>query len=132
MDKETRNMCESLIRDAGITTGQTVLDFCCGNGNYTIPAARQVGRKGKVIAVDSDGGKLRELSERAAREHLDKIIELRHTNGELDLDVASASLDVVLLYDVFWYFPLGDRLTVLLGEMYRVLPMGCSPSFPNT
>ncbi len=121
MDREARARCESVVRDAGITTGQTVLDFGCGTGNYTIPAAKQVGHRGAIYAIDSNGSKLKELSERASREHVGDVIQVRHTNGELVLGLPSASIDVVLLYDIFWYFPLGSQLRVLLREVRRLL-----------
>ena len=121
MDREARARCESVVRDAGITTGQTVLDFGCGNGNYTIPAAKQVGHGGTVYAIDSNGSKLKELSERAIREHVADVILVRHTNGELDLGLPSASIDVVLLYDIFWYLRLGSQLRLLLREVRGLL-----------
>ena len=52
MNSKERATCELVIRDTGITTGHTVLDFGCGAGNYTIPAAKEVGPRGTVYAVD--------------------------------------------------------------------------------
>ena len=43
-----------LLKDVGIKAGQVVLDFGCGSGTYTVPAARTVGDKGKVYALDKD------------------------------------------------------------------------------
>ncbi len=40
------------LERAGIKEGQTVLDFGCGPGFYAIAAARMVGAKGKVYALD--------------------------------------------------------------------------------
>ena len=37
-----------LLKAVGIKKGQTVLDFGCGEGNYTIPAAKLVKNEGKV------------------------------------------------------------------------------------
>jgi len=122
MDRKARATCESVIRDTGIEEGDTVLDFGCGAGNYTIPAAKQVGHRGTVYAIDSNSSKLRELSERANQEQLADVIKPYHTNGELSFDIPSAYIDVVLLYDIFWYFRLGDRqLGVLLREVRRLL-----------
>ena len=36
----------------GLVAGQTVLDYGCGIGSYTIPAARIVGTAGVVHALD--------------------------------------------------------------------------------
>jgi len=58
METNLRNWLQKdgvqLLRNAGIFEGQTVLDFGCGAGNYTIPAAEIVGKKGKVYAVDKE------------------------------------------------------------------------------
>ena len=121
MNDKARATCESVIRDTGIEAGHTVLDFGCGIGHYTIPAAKQVGHHGTVYAIDSNGSKLKELSEAARQEHVGNVIKPYHTNGELALELPSACIDVVLLYDVFWYFRLGEQLRVLLREMRRLL-----------
>jgi len=121
VDREIQARCESVVRKAGITGGQTVLDFGCGSGNYTIPAAKAVGPPGKVYAVDRSGSKLQELARRAAHEGLETIIETRETAGELQLGLPSHSIDLVLLYDIFWYFPIGSRLRDLLREIRRLL-----------
>ena len=121
MDREALTTCESVIDGTGIKAGDAVLDFGCGAGNYTIPAAKQVGHRGTVYAVDSDGSKLRELSEDAAREHVADVIQVCHTKGELDLGIPPASIDVVLLYDIFWYFRIGEELRALLHEVHRLL-----------
>ena len=43
-----------ILKKAGIERGMTVLDFCCGSGTYTIPAAKIVGEEGKIYALDKD------------------------------------------------------------------------------
>lgn len=42
---------------------QRVLDFGCGTGGYTVPAAKLVGSRGKVFALDNDGDQLWALEE---------------------------------------------------------------------
>ena len=43
---------EQCLRDAGVTAGQTVVDYGCGPGLFTFPAAEIAGAEGKVYAVD--------------------------------------------------------------------------------
>ena len=50
-----------VLRRIGIKRGQTVLDFGCGYGAYTIPVAEIVGEQGRVYALD----KVIKISERA-------------------------------------------------------------------
>lgn len=40
------------IERMGLEPGANVLDVCCGTGASALPAARTVGPKGSVIAVD--------------------------------------------------------------------------------
>jgi len=112
---------EEALRKIGIRMSQTVLDFGCGPGSYTIPAARIVGEKGRVYALDKDARALDELMKRAESEGLGNMRRM-DTSGEIEIELENESVDVVLLYDVFWYFPLTDnRLLKLLAEVYRVL-----------
>jgi len=117
----TESRCREILKRAGIREGQTVLDFGCGSGNYAIPAAKIVGSKGKVYALDKDAYELRELARRAESDGLNNI-ETIETDGEPDSGLEDGSVDVLLLYDIFWYFPLTDPgLARLLKEAYRVL-----------
>lgn len=111
---------ERVLRKIGIRKGQTVLDFGCGSGAYTLPVARIVSEEGIVYALDRDKRALDELMQRAELEGLSNIRRI-DTSGEVEISLDDESVDVVLLYDIFWYFPLSDpRLTKLLAEVYRV------------
>jgi ubiquinone/menaquinone biosynthesis C-methylase UbiE len=120
LEKWLEEVGERFLREVGIRKGQIVLDFGCGSGNYTIPAARIVGQEGRVYALDKDKEDLDKLMERAELEELENI-ERMETSGELKIDIEDESFDAVLLYDIFWYFPLTDpRLPKLLDEVHRV------------
>jgi len=111
---------EEILRKVAIKSGQTVLDYGCGSGNYTIPAARIVGEEGTVYALDKDERALDKLMRRAQSEGLRNIRRM-DTSGQVEIPLENESVDVVLLYDIFWYFPLTDgRLPRLLAEVYRV------------
>ena len=56
---------ENFLRGIGIRKGQTVLDFGCNKGHYTIPAAKVLGKQGKVYAFDKDKDALIEEIEAA-------------------------------------------------------------------
>lgn len=116
---------ERFLREVGIRKGQIVLDFGCGSGNYTIPAARIVGEEGRVCALDKYRRDLDELMERAESEGLENI-ERMETSGELKIAMEDESVDVVLLYDVlhYYYFPRADDRRRLLREVYRILKLG--------
>jgi len=120
LEKWLEGMGERFMRKVGIRRGQVVLDFGCGSGNYTIPVARIVGNEGIVYALDKDARSLDKLMKRAESEGLKNIRRI-DTSGEVEIKLSDNSVDVVLLYDIFWYFPPWDpKLTKLLSEVYRV------------
>ena len=132
MVDDTERLSRAVLERAGLEEGQVVLDFGCGSGNYSIPAAKVVKNTGKVYAVDRDSSKLKELAGRMKREGLGNI-ETVGTGGELEFPWEDGSVDTVLLYDIFWYFTIDDRrLPQLLAEVGRLLkPGGLLSVFPE-
>jgi ubiquinone/menaquinone biosynthesis C-methylase UbiE len=120
MEIESRAI--ELLERIGIRRGQAVLDFGCGYGMYTIPVAKIVGEQGRVYALDKDKEALDTLMKKAGSACLINI-ERMETSGELEIELADETVDVVLLFDVFhsFYFPqAGDRRR-LLGEICRIM-----------
>jgi ubiquinone/menaquinone biosynthesis C-methylase UbiE len=120
MELESRAL--EVLQQIGIKRGHTVLDFGCGLGTYTIPAAKIVGAQGMVYALDKDKESLDELMQKAESAAL-KNIKRMETSGKLEIDLADESVDVVFLFDVFhsFYFPQADDRKRLLGEIYRIM-----------
>jgi len=80
-----------------VTEGITVLDIGPGMGYFTIPLARMVGPKGRVIAADIQPEMLQTLRKRAKRHGVDQRITIHLCkNDSLGLDV---EVDFVL---AFW------------------------------
>lgn len=124
MEKWLDGRGEEFLRAVGVREGHVVLDFGCGSGNYAIPAAVIVGERGVVYALDKNGRVLDVLMMKAESMGLRNIVRI-DTSGEIETGLEDGSVDVVLLYDVFWYFPLRDRrLAVLLDELHRVSKPG--------
>lgn len=111
---------EIFLREIGVKKGQTVLDFGCGGGNYTVPAAKVVRKAGKVYAIDKDEKALNNLTQKAESEGL-KNIEPIKTSGELKIGLEDESIDVVLLYDVLHHI---DERRKIFDEVYRILKTG--------
>ena len=105
------------LRKVGIKPSQTVLDFGCGSGAYTIPAAKIVGRKGLVYALDKDKNSLNKLRKKATKQKLENIV-LIESDGSLEIDLEDNSIDVVLAYDILHL--VSDRKK-LYKEFYRIL-----------
>jgi len=111
-----------VLERIGISKGQTVLDFGCGSGTYTILAAKIVGEQGRIYALDKDRKALDELMQKAELAGL-RNIERMDTSGELKIELTDESVDVVLLFDVFhsYYFPQAGDRRKLLKEIYRIM-----------
>ncbi|MEA3432158.1 MAG: class I SAM-dependent methyltransferase [candidate division WOR-3 bacterium] len=110
---------EAFLKDIGIRKGQTILDFGCGVGHYTIPAAKVTGKEGKVYAIDKDRDALEQLMQTAESEGLKNVVPIK-TSGELKINLEDESADVVLLYDVLHYMNVKERREIY-DEVYRIL-----------
>ncbi len=102
-----------------LAEGEVVLDIGCGAGFDTLLAARQVGRAGRVIAVDMTEPMLEKTREGAAALGLDNV-DARHGYAE-ELPVEDESIDVVISNGVINLCP--DKMAVM-QQVYRVLKPG--------
>ncbi len=63
----------SILSKAGLKPGMTFIDIGCGQGYFSIPAAKLVGHKGQVIGIDVDVEGLDVLERTASRDDLNNI-----------------------------------------------------------
>jgi len=117
-----KERAEIFLAEIGIKKGQTVLDFGCNEGNYTIPAARIVTEKGKVYAVDKEGKSLIKTMKKVKSEGLKNVVGIISSN-ELEIPLRKDSVDIVLLYDTLHrgYFPEEESRKKLLNSIYKIL-----------
>ena len=133
IDKWIEESGESIIKHIGIKRGQKVLDFGCGSGNYTIPAARVVGEQALVYAIDEDKEALDRLMSKAKSKGLKNIVSLE-ASGRSGVALDNESVDVVLLYDILHYYYFSEEADrrQLIREVYRVLkPNGLLSLYPT-
>ena len=130
---ELESQAFKVLERIGIRRGQIVLDFGCGSGTYTIPAAKIVGEQGRVYALDKDKEDLDELMQKAESAGL-RNIDRMDTAGSTQIALANDSVDVVLLFDILhcYYFSSWHERQKLLTEIYRILkPNGLLSVYPK-
>jgi ubiquinone/menaquinone biosynthesis C-methylase UbiE len=64
---------EAILSSIGLRPGFTFIDIGCGSGFFALPAARIVGKKGKVYGLDTDAESIFSLKEQAAREGIGNL-----------------------------------------------------------
>ena len=64
---------EAILSAIGLRTGFTFVDIGCGRGFYALPAARMVGKHGRVYGLDIDAESIAALKEQAGRERLENL-----------------------------------------------------------
>lgn len=123
-----KNVFQVLEKQTGIKKGNTVLDYGCGSGTYTISASKAVGEGGKVYAVDMEPKSLKTVEKKASDERLRNIVTILAKKEEFATGLSEESVDVVLLYDVMQMI---EDKPALLRELDRVLrPDGTLSIFP--
>ncbi|MBN1334120.1 MAG: class I SAM-dependent methyltransferase [Synergistales bacterium] len=104
------------LRSAGLANGQKVLEVGCGPGFYTVPAARIVGDKGHVYALDLHPGFIRRVKDKTKREGLSNITA--KICNACDTKLSAETMDLAFLFGLGH---IAGGLDDLLVEMERVL-----------
>lgn len=108
---------EEKVRKLGVKEGQTVVDYGCADGFFTIAAAKVVGDRGRVYGCDirvRPWG-LEDVERKARRQGLGNV-ETILTDCETDLP--EESVDLIYVSDAFHEFK--DK-TGVLKEFHRIL-----------
>ena len=103
------------LQKAGIKEGQTILDFGCGPGHYTIAAAKMVGANGKVYALDIHPLAVQSVEKKARKAGLTNITTIL---SDRDTGLPDQSIDIALAYDMIHMVK--DKQS-LIKELHRVL-----------
>jgi len=96
------NRADVILQHLELQPGMSVLDIGCGPGRLTVPAARQVGLQGKVVAVDLQPGMLRRAQEKAQAAELHNIqfLQAGVGDGKLETGLADRALLVTVLGEI--------------------------------
>jgi len=116
MDEWYHSLGIKFLSDIGIKAGFFILDFGCGTGSYTFPAAKLVGAQGKIYSVDKNRDKISELEKRLNKEKLSNVLTIfLEENKDLLIDDA---VDAAFLFDVIH---LVDNRKELYGKISGIL-----------
>ena len=85
---------ETLVK-AGIKPADILLDVGCGTGYFAIPAAKMVGPKGLVYALDASGVMLAELRSKTASTGIFNIHTLQTGQGRLAIPEADFTMALI-------------------------------------
>lgn len=115
--KKFRNI-EEEISLAGLNAGDYILDFGCGLGLNTIPAAQKVKKQGKVFALDISPQAIEIVKDKARKNELKNIGTLL---SDCNTKLEDKSIDIVYLHNTL---PLVRDKENVLSEIHRVLKIG--------
>jgi ubiquinone/menaquinone biosynthesis C-methylase UbiE len=104
------------LEKAQLRKGMSVVDYGCGPGSFTIPAAELVGQEGKVFAVDIYPLAISTVKQKASRKGLQNV-ETILVKG-YDTGIQASSIDRVLLIDTIHLI---EDTDALFREIHRVL-----------
>ena len=104
-----------VLKEAGIKTCAQVLDYGCGPGSYIAPVIKLIGNIGMLYTLDINPLAIKSVQTLISKKGISNVqVILSNCNTGL----TSASIDVVLLYDIL--HDLENRDTVL-AELHRIL-----------
>ncbi len=111
---------ESILSEIGLKPKLTFVDLGCGDGFFALPAARMVGEKGRVYALDVDAEAIAELLEKAGPEKLENISA--RVGAAEDTVLCEKCADIILLSSVLHDFR--DPSKVLSNAWKMLAPTG--------
>jgi ubiquinone/menaquinone biosynthesis C-methylase UbiE len=94
-----KNRPIEIIESLDNRKGDAIADICSGSGYFTLALAKNVGKRGRVYAVDVSQKYLDFIRRRASREGLENIICVLAKGDKIDLP--EAGIDLVFARNVF-------------------------------
>lgn len=90
---------KKVVASLPLVPGETVLDYGCGIGFWTMPLAKKVGSKGSVIAADVDIDRLAFLKRKAENSGISNIRTVTEKSLE-GSSVTKQKLDMIFLSNI--------------------------------
>lgn len=111
---------DTVFRELDLKDGEVFLDLGCGPGDYSLHAARLVGERGHVYAVDREEDRLDTLRKRARDAGLTNL-EVIFGNICNPFSLGNTAIDVCLLSTVLHCLDRDSGYAPLFREIRRVM-----------
>ena len=98
-ERQVEEKPDAVIDALEVRDGEVVADLGAGSGYFTFRLAAEVGRAGKVLAVDVQDEMIETIRQRAASLGVTNVDEIKAS--ETDPALPAASIDLVLMVDVY-------------------------------
>ena len=119
-----------MMTSLGVEAGDSVIDFGCGKGRYTLPLSHVVGARGRVVAIERDAGEVEVLQERMKTFRGQGTITVVNAEDIELSSIADDTVDHVFTFDVLQYI---ENPEALFRTLCRVLkPSGSIHVYPAT
>jgi len=115
-ERQKRLPPQKILNILSPKTGSVIADVGCGIGFLSIPAAKMLGPKGRVIAMDISDVMLGDIEKRIKQENITNIIPKKSREYEFPLDDASVDMAIIVnvLHEV-------DDKVRFMKEVARIL-----------
>ena len=111
---------EAILSEIGLKPGMTFLDIGCGLGYFTLPAAKVVGAKGKIYALDVSAENIAALNRKTKLAGIKNVVT-RVAKAETTI-LCQACADIVFFGIVLHDFQ--DPIKVLANARLMLKPGG--------
>jgi len=109
---------KAILKKLGLNGARNVVDFGCGYGTFSIPAAKMI--KGRVYAIDIEPNMIKETKRKADNNHLKNVEAILRDFSSNGTGLENESVDYVMLFNILHT----KEPVKLLREAYRVLRNG--------
>lgn len=117
--REVYEKRHEVVRELNIRPGMDIADVGAGTGFYSLIFAQQVGKTGKVYAVDIAEDFIRNIEQRAEQQGLHNIIGI--ISEQKDTRLAVKSVDLVFVCATYHHFEYPQSM---LASIWRALRPG--------
>lgn len=112
---------DDILNELGLNGNETFMDAGCGDGYISIKAVEEYLPSGTVYAVDIYDESIKSLDEYKKENGLENLINIEANISEGIPDVEDASVDVLLMVNVFHGFKSSGEQDVVIEELKKLI-----------